>query len=69
MTKLPPLQVYRVPLIYISGSPPCYLQIDENIPVHLRFSDRAGYDDFHKAYQQMSKQWPAAGFPEFGPPR
>lgn len=64
--------------INADGAPPIYDQnittarkaaVDENIPVHLRYSDSAGYDDFHRAYQQLSKQWPNQSFPEFGPPR
>lgn len=43
--------------------------IDENVPIHLRYNNTAGYDDFHKAFQQYSKQWPTSSFPEFGPAR
>lgn len=68
-----PTVVHRGP-VNAEGAPPIYdtakqAAVDENIPVHLRFSEGAGYDDFHRAYQQLSKQWPATGFPEFGPPR
>lgn len=43
--------------------------IDGNVPVHLRFNQTAGYDDFHKSFQQISKQWPSKSYPNFGPPR
>ncbi|KAL3869948.1 hypothetical protein ACJMK2_042568, partial [Sinanodonta woodiana] len=43
--------------------------IDENVPVHLRFSETGGHDDFHKAFRQISQQWPSSSFPVFGPPR
>ncbi|XP_053393985.1 uncharacterized protein LOC123525269 isoform X2 [Mercenaria mercenaria] len=55
------------PMLYNVSAPQA--AIDENVPVHLRFNDTAGYDDFHKAFNQVSKQWPSASYPDFGPPR
>lgn len=55
------------PMLYNVTAPQA--AIDENVPVHLRYSDGCGYDDFHKAFQQVSKQHPSASYPEFGPPR
>lgn len=43
--------------------------IDENVPVHLRYSEGQGHDDFHKAFNQISKHHPSKSFPDFGPPR
>ncbi|XP_052234029.1 uncharacterized protein LOC127846636 isoform X2 [Dreissena polymorpha] len=43
--------------------------VDESVPVHLRFNERAGYDDFHKNFQQVSQQFPTSSYPDFGPPR
>lgn len=55
------------PMLYHVSAPQA--AIDENVPVHLRFNQTAGYDDFHKAFNQVSKQWPSASYPDFGPPR
>lgn len=44
-------------------------QIEEGVPPHTRFSEDAGYDDFHKAFRAINKQWPNKNFPAFGPPR
>ena len=46
-----------------------FLQMDDSIPPHLRFSSNNGYDDFHKSYQQISQQFPNKHFPVFGPPK
>lgn len=62
-----PTHVGPDPLLYNVSAPQA--AIDENVPVHLRYSDTAGYDDFHKAFNQVSKQWPSASYPDFGPPR
>lgn len=53
-------------------SPRGYAQaaaIEEGVPPHTRFSEDAGYDDFHKAFRAINKQWPNKNFPAFGPPR
>jgi hypothetical protein len=44
-------------------------QMDESIPPHVRYSNKNGYDDFHKSYQQISQQFPNTNFPVFGPPK
>ncbi|OWF54405.1 uncharacterized protein LOC110445154 isoform X1 [Mizuhopecten yessoensis] len=54
------------------SSPRGYAQaaaIEEGAPPHMRFAEDAGYDDFHKAFRAISKQWPNKSHPNFGPPR
>lgn len=55
------------PMLYNVTAPQAC--IDETVPVHLRYNDTAGYDDFHKSFNQVSKQWPSASYPDFGPAR
>ncbi|KAK3089900.1 hypothetical protein FSP39_007502, partial [Pinctada imbricata] len=43
--------------------------VDEDIPLHTRYAQDAGYDDFHRSFRQVSQQWPNKSFPIFGPPR
>ncbi|KAK7099962.1 uncharacterized protein [Littorina saxatilis] len=43
--------------------------LDESLPVHSRFTDDGGYDDFHKAYRAAKRVGPADDFPLWGPPR
>ncbi|KAL4235699.1 hypothetical protein ACF0H5_004092 [Mactra antiquata] len=66
----PEQQNYQVgpdPMLYHVSAPQA--AIDDTVPVHLRYNQNNGYDDFHKAFQQVSKQWPSASYPDFGPPR
>ncbi|XP_071118713.1 uncharacterized protein [Haliotis cracherodii] len=43
--------------------------VDGSVPVHLRYSQNNGYDDYHRAFRAISNQWPSASYPTFGPPR
>ncbi|XP_005104926.2 uncharacterized protein LOC101862746 [Aplysia californica] len=42
--------------------------LDETLPVHLRYSNHCGYDDFHKAFRAVQDKHPELSYPHFGPP-
>ncbi|XP_052776874.1 uncharacterized protein LOC128214443 isoform X2 [Mya arenaria] len=69
MDQMPPYEGQGQPDPLVYNVTAQNASIDESVPVHLRFNERAGYDDFHKNFQQVSQQFPSASYPEFGPAR